>query len=101
MAVATIATHFSCTAMVPGLKFRCASDWLLSLDMWVGGILVNHSFVWMAQFGVAYGVRTGIHVGVDLVNKLKDKPRAMDSAGSGCGVVLPEHQSFWRDIRLG
>jgi len=28
-------------------------------------------FVWMAKFGAAYGVRTGIHVGVDvLVNHL-------------------------------
>ena len=28
-------------------------------------------FVWMAKFGAAYGVRTGIHVGVDvLVNQL-------------------------------
>jgi C4-dicarboxylate transporter DctQ subunit len=24
-------------------------------------------FVWMAKFGAAYGVRTGIHVGVDVV----------------------------------
>ena len=29
-------------------------------------------FIWMAKFGAAYGVRTGIHVGVDvLVNRLK------------------------------
>jgi C4-dicarboxylate transporter DctQ subunit len=28
-------------------------------------------FVWMAKFGAAYGVRTGIHVGVDvLINNL-------------------------------
>jgi C4-dicarboxylate transporter DctQ subunit len=28
-------------------------------------------FVWMAKFGAAYGVRTGIHVGVDvLINQL-------------------------------
>jgi C4-dicarboxylate transporter DctQ subunit len=27
-------------------------------------------FVWMAKFGAAYGVRTGIHVGVDvLINR--------------------------------
>ena len=32
-------------------------------------------FVWMAKFGAAYGVRTGIHVGVDvLINRL-DAPR--------------------------
>ncbi len=28
-------------------------------------------FIWMAKFGAAYGVRTGIHVGVDVfVNML-------------------------------
>jgi C4-dicarboxylate transporter DctQ subunit len=29
-------------------------------------------FIWMAKFGAAYGVRTGIHVGVDvLINRLE------------------------------
>ncbi|MBL8572124.1 MAG: TRAP transporter small permease [Hyphomicrobiaceae bacterium] len=33
-------------------------------------------FVWMAKFGAAYGVRTGIHVGVDvMVNKLSKSNR--------------------------
>jgi len=33
-------------------------------------------FVWMAKFGAAYGVRTGIHVGVDVViNRLGDQKR--------------------------
>ena len=33
-------------------------------------------FVWMAKFGAAYGVRTGIHVGVDvLVVRLSPGPR--------------------------
>jgi C4-dicarboxylate transporter, DctQ subunit len=33
-------------------------------------------FVWMAKFGAAYGVRTGIHVGVDvLINQLGEKNR--------------------------
>ncbi|CAA7611502.1 C4-dicarboxylate transport system,permease small subunit [Magnetospirillum sp. LM-5] len=33
-------------------------------------------FVWMAKFGAAYGVRTGIHVGVDVViNRLEAKNR--------------------------
>ena len=33
-------------------------------------------FVWMAKFGAAYGVRTGIHVGVDvLINQLKPARR--------------------------
>lgn len=33
-------------------------------------------FVWMAKFGAAYGVRTGIHVGIDvLINRLEDAKR--------------------------
>jgi C4-dicarboxylate transporter, DctQ subunit len=33
-------------------------------------------FVWMAKFGAAYGVRTGIHVGVDVViNRLPESAR--------------------------
>ena len=33
-------------------------------------------FVWMAKFGAAYGVRTGIHVGVDvLINRLTSAAR--------------------------
>ena len=34
-------------------------------------------FVWMAKFGAAYGVRTGIHVGVDvLINQRGDQNRS-------------------------
>lgn len=33
-------------------------------------------FVWMAKFGAAYGVRTGIHVGIDvLINRLAPERR--------------------------
>jgi C4-dicarboxylate transporter DctQ subunit len=33
-------------------------------------------FVWMAKFGAAYGVRTGIHVGVDvIIRKLSGTPQ--------------------------
>jgi C4-dicarboxylate transporter, DctQ subunit len=33
-------------------------------------------FVWMAKFGAAYGVRTGIHVGIDvIINKLNPAKR--------------------------
>ena len=42
-------------------------------------------FVWMAKFGAAYGVRTGIHVGVDvLINRLDDAHRAPSSSCSAC-----------------
>ncbi len=47
-------------------------DWLLSINMAWAQELTIILFVWMAKFGAAYGVRTGIHVGVDvLINKLK------------------------------
>ena len=31
--------------------------------------LCIYLFIWMAKFGAAYGVRTGIHVGVDVLIK--------------------------------
>lgn len=35
-------------------------------------------FVWMAKFGAAYGVRQGIHVGVDvIVKQLPERPRGI------------------------
>src|SRR5215211_7642874 len=38
--------------------------------------LFIYMFVWMAKFGAAYVVRTGIHVGVDvLVNQLSPQAR--------------------------
>jgi C4-dicarboxylate transporter DctQ subunit len=52
---------------IPGL-----TDWLISIDMSWAQELTIIMFVWMAKFGAAYGVRTGIHVGVDvLINRLK------------------------------
>jgi C4-dicarboxylate transporter, DctQ subunit len=34
--------------------------------------LCIYMFIWMAKFGAAYGVRTGIHVGVDVLIKRLD-----------------------------
>ncbi|MEO5341692.1 MAG: TRAP transporter small permease [Magnetococcus sp. MYC-9] len=47
-------------------------------------------FVWMAKFGAAYGVRTGIHVGVDLLlQKLEPRrQRPIILLGLGCGVLF-------------
>ena len=51
---------------IPGLQ-----DWLLSINMTWAQELTIIMFVWMAKFGAAYGVRTGIHVGVDvLINRM-------------------------------
>jgi C4-dicarboxylate transporter DctQ subunit len=57
---------------IPGLQ-----DWLLALNFSWAQELCIIMFVWMAKFGAAYGVRTGIHVGVDvLVNRLSGPWRA-------------------------
>ena len=41
--------------------------WLAALDVSWAQELCIYMFIWMAKFGAAYGVRTGIHVGVDLL----------------------------------
>ena len=51
-------------------------DYVLRLDTSWAQELCIIMFVWMCKFGAAYGVRTGIHVGVDvLVNRLDPKVR--------------------------
>lgn len=56
---------------IPGLQ-----DWLLTINMSWAQELCIYMFVWMAKFGAAYGVRSGIHVGVDvLVTRLPDSWR--------------------------
>lgn len=56
---------------IPGVQ-----DWLLSINMGWAQELCIIMFVWMAKFGAAYGVRTGIHVGVDvLINRMSDNRR--------------------------
>ncbi len=56
---------------IPGVQ-----DWLLSINMGWAQELCIIMFVWMAKFGAAYGVRTGIHVGVDvLINRMSDSRR--------------------------
>ncbi|WP_295401007.1 TRAP transporter small permease [uncultured Thiocystis sp.] len=60
-----------------GYEIPVVQDWLLSLNFGWTQELCIILFVWMAKFGAAYGVRTGIHVGVDvLVNRLSDSRRA-------------------------
>ena len=56
---------------IPGLQ-----DWLLTINMSWSQELCIYMFVWMAKFGAAYGVRTGIHVGVDVIaNRLPESWR--------------------------
>ena len=59
MAAATLVTFVSVTLRY---LFGTGFTWATELTIYL--------FIWMAKFGAAYGVRTGIHVGVDyVVNK--------------------------------
>lgn len=59
-----------------GLPIPVVQDWLLEINLGWAQELCIIMFVWMAKFGAAYGVRTGIHVGVDvLINRMKAKNR--------------------------
>jgi C4-dicarboxylate transporter DctQ subunit len=51
-------------------------DYTIRMNLTWAQELCIYLFVWMAKFGAAYGVRTGIHVGVDvLVRKLPPPQR--------------------------
>src|SRR5262249_42272452 len=57
-----------------------AADWvyvsLLAINLSWAQELATYMFVWMAKFGAALGVRTGIHVGVDVfVKRLSPEAR--------------------------
>ena len=68
----SVAHRYMSGVDIPGLQ-----DWLLTLDFGWAQELCIIMFVWMAKFGAAYGVRTGIHVGVDvLINRLNDGMRS-------------------------
>jgi C4-dicarboxylate transporter, DctQ subunit len=59
-----------------GLPIPVVQDWLLGMNFGWAQELCIIMFVWMAKFGAAYGVRTGIHVGVDvLINQMQPKLR--------------------------
>ena len=67
----SVAHRYLAGQNIPGVQ-----DWLLSLNFSWAQELCIIMFVWMAKFGAAYGVRTGIHVGVDvLINRLDDRNR--------------------------
>jgi hypothetical protein len=48
--------------------FTALAAFLKSIFLWLAAVDVQelciYMFIWMAKFGAAYGVRTGIHVGV-------------------------------------
>lgn len=91
MAVATLVIFVAVIhRYASGFDIPVVQDWLLAQDMGWAQEFCIILFVWMAKFGAAYGVRTGIHVGVDLlINRLSEKPRrAMILLGLGCGVLF-------------
>ena len=91
MAVATVVIFISVVhRYASGYEIPVLQDWLLDMNVGWAQEFCIILFVWMAKFGAAYGVRTGIHVGVDiLINKLTDRPRALlIQVGLVCGVVF-------------
>jgi C4-dicarboxylate transporter DctQ subunit len=48
--------------------------------------LTIYLFIWMAKFGAAYGVRTGIHVGVDVLVRRLSPPYQRVFIGIGLGL---------------
>ena len=91
MAVATIVIFISVVhRYMSGYEIPGLQDWLLELNVGWAQEFCIILFVWMAKFGAAYGVRTGIHVGVDiLINKLSGSSRtALIQIGLVCGVLF-------------
>ena len=91
MAVATVVIFISVVhRYLSGYEIPVVQDWLLDMNVGWAQEFCIILFVWMAKFGAAYGVRTGIHVGVDiLINKLSGSSRAaLINIGLLCGVVF-------------
>lgn len=79
MATATLVTFVS---VAMRYVFGTGFTWATELTIYL--------FIWMAKFGAAYGVRTGIHVGVDyVVNKLEGaKRRLLIISGITLGIIF-------------
>ena len=91
MAVATVVIFISVVhRYLSGYEIPVLQDWLLDLNVGWAQEFCIILFVWMAKFGAANGVRTGIHVGVDiLINKLTGSSRAaLIQIGLVCGVIF-------------
>ena len=79
MGVATVIVFLAVLhRYMSGVAIPHLQDWLLSLNFSWAQEATIYLFVWMAKFGAAYGVRTGIHVGVDvIIRKLTGTPQKM------------------------
>jgi C4-dicarboxylate transporter DctQ subunit len=69
---------------------RAVFGWLRGFNLTWAQELCIYMFVWMAKFGAAYGVRTGIHVGVDVaLNRLAPASRKrVVLFGLGAGALF-------------
>jgi TRAP-type C4-dicarboxylate transport system permease small subunit len=69
---------------------RAVFFWLKDFNLTWAQELTIYMFVWMAKFGAAYGVRTGIHVGVDVaLNQLGERSRyRVVTFGLLCGALF-------------
>jgi len=78
MGAATVITFIAVLhRYLSGLPIPGLQDWLISLNTSWAQELCIFMFIWMAKFGAAYGVRCGIHVGVDvLVNRVSPQWRS-------------------------
>jgi C4-dicarboxylate transporter DctQ subunit len=72
MAAATIVVFIAVVhRYLSGMPIPVLQDMLIQMNTSWAQELTLDLFVWMAKFGAAYGVRTGIHVGVDvLINRM-------------------------------
>ncbi len=86
MAVATLVTF---AAVVMRYVTGSGIDWAQELTIYL--------FIWMAKFGAAYGVRTGIHIGVDfLVNWVNPMiRRAMVITAISLGAIFTGAIAFF------
>ncbi|WP_332855116.1 TRAP transporter small permease [Duganella sp. S19_KUP01_CR8] len=75
MAAATILIFVAVVhRYLSGLPIPGVQDYLIQLNTSWAQEACIYMFVWMAKFGAAYGVRTGIHVGVDVIINRMNTP---------------------------
>jgi C4-dicarboxylate transporter, DctQ subunit len=89
MAAATVITFVAVVhrylSTIPAIQ-----DYVTQFRMTWAQELCIYMFIWVAKFGAAYGVRTGIHVGVDvLINRLPPGTRGkVIIFGLLCGALF-------------
>lgn len=81
-------------------RFSAKIDWVWdftgALDLTWAQEFCIIQFIWMAKFGAAYGVRTGIHIGVDLLVNQASPPwrRRLVALGLALGALFTSIIAF-------